>query len=78
MKVIPIIAKDADQIEERFRLFNTLGWEVYRDTNGQLYAVAQTVTDWLRNQISFVYDIDQVPPHWVLVTLDSYRCAETV
>ena len=67
MKVIPIIARDPDQIEERLRLFHALGCEVYQDTNGQLYAVAQTVTPWLSNQISMVYDTDRIPVHWNLV-----------
>ena len=68
MKVVPIFAKDPEQIEERLRLFHALGCEVYQDPNGQLFAVAQGMTDWLRNQVVMVFDAEQVPPHWTLVS----------
>ncbi|HZS45319.1 MAG TPA: hypothetical protein VFC63_09480 [Blastocatellia bacterium] len=68
MKVVPIIAKSPEQIEERLRLFRALGCDVYKDTNGQLFAVAQAMTDWLRNQVVMVFDTEQVPPHWTLIS----------
>ncbi|HZS48396.1 MAG TPA: hypothetical protein VFC63_25220 [Blastocatellia bacterium] len=68
MKVVPIFAKGPEQIEERLRLFHALGCEVYQDPNGQLFAVVQAMTDWLSNQVVMVFDTEQLPPHWILVS----------
>src|SRR5215469_16191922 len=67
MKVIPILTREPEQIEERLRLFHALGCEVYQDSNGQLFAVAQSMTAWLRNQMSLVFETDQIASHWNLI-----------
>jgi len=67
MKIIPIFARDQEQAEERSRFFRTLGCEVYRDPNGQLFAVAERLGDWLNHKGFQVFETDQVPPHWVSV-----------
>ena len=70
MKIIPIFAKDPEQAEERSWFFRTLGCEIYRDSNGQLFAVAQRLGDWLNHDGFQVFETDQIPPHWVSVAED--------
>ncbi len=71
MHLIPIFGREREQIEERLRLFRALGCEIYQDTNGQLFAVILKRPKWLNIPNLLVYESDQVPAHWVLVTEDS-------